>query len=152
MAFIHGQSCECAKIELDVFSVPPTQTSIEYENYVEYHLLSSITDSVPIEFDVSSSGQNYLDFANTQLLIKANITRGNGNDITDANHVGGVNLFLHSLFQQVDVSLNDVQVSQSAGTYAHRAYIESLLRYGPQAKTTYSCIVLQEHCRQHESY
>ena len=45
-------------------------------------------------------------------------------------------MFLHSLFQQVDVSLDDVQVSQSAGTYAYRAYIESLLSYGPQAKTS----------------
>ena len=77
-----------------------------------------------------------MNFANTQLLVKAKITRGNGDDITDADHVGRVNLFLHSLFQQVDVSLNDVQVSQSAGTYAYRAYIESLLSYGPQAKTS----------------
>ena len=136
MTFIHDQSCECAKIELDAFSVPPTQTSIEYGNYVEYYPLSSITDSGPIEFYVSSSGQNYLCFANTQLLVKAKTTRGNGDEITDADHVGGVNLFLHSLFQQVDVSLNDVQVSQSAGTYAYREYMESLLSYGPQAKTS----------------
>ena len=114
MAFINDQSCECAQTELDKISVPPTQTSIEYGNYVEYHPLSSITDSGPIEFDVSSNGQNYLDFANTQLLVKAKIIRGNGDDITDADHVGGVNLFLHSLFEQVDVSLNDVQVSQPA--------------------------------------
>ena len=139
---MHDQSCECVKTELDVFSVPPTQTSIEYGNYVECHPLSSITDSRPIEFDVSSNGQKYLDFANTQLLIKATITRGNMDDITEADHVGGVNLFLHSLFQQVDVSLNDVQVNQSAGTYAYRAYIESLLSYGPQAKTSQLTAVL----------
>ena len=77
-----------------------------------------------------------MDFANTQLLVKAKITRGNGDDITDEDHVGGVNLFLHSLFQQVDVSLSDLQVSQLAETYANRAYIESLLSYGPQAKTS----------------
>ena len=77
MAFIHDQSRECAKAELNVFSVPPTQTSIEYGNYVEYHPLSSITYSGPIEFDVWSSEQNYLDFANTQLLVKAKITRIN---------------------------------------------------------------------------
>ena len=64
-----------------------------------------------MEFVVSSSGQTYFDFVNTELLVKAKITRGNGDDITDADHVGGVNLFLHSLFQQVDISLNDVQVS-----------------------------------------
>ena len=34
------------------------------------------------------------------------------------------------------ISFDDVQVSQSAGTYAYRAYIESLLSYGPQAKTS----------------
>ena len=72
------QSCECAKTELDVFSVPPTQTSSEYGNYVEYHPLSSITDSGPIEFDVSSSGQNYLDFANTQLLAKLRLLEATG--------------------------------------------------------------------------
>ena len=69
--------CACAC----VFSVTPTQTSIEYGNYVEYHPMSSITDSGPIEFDVLSSGQNYLDFANTQLLVKVKLTRGNGVDI-----------------------------------------------------------------------
>ena len=74
MAFIHDQSCECAKTKLDVFSVQPTQTSIEYGNFVEYHPLSSITDSGTIKFDVSSSGQNYLDFAYTQLLVKSKIT------------------------------------------------------------------------------
>ena len=41
MAFIHDHSCECAKTELDIFSEPLTQTSIEYGNYVEYHPLSS---------------------------------------------------------------------------------------------------------------
>ena len=56
--------------------------------------------------------------------------------ITDADYVGGVNLFLHCLFQRVDVSLNDVQVSHSAETYGYRAFIESLLTYGPQAKTS----------------
>ena len=76
-----------------------------------------------------------MDFSNTQLLAKVNVTRGNG-VVTDADHVGGINSFLHSLFQQVDVSLNDVQVSQSSVTYAYRAYIESLLSYGPQAKNS----------------
>jgi len=28
MAFVHEQSCECTKSELDLFSAPPTQTSV----------------------------------------------------------------------------------------------------------------------------
>ena len=74
MASVHDQSCECAKSELDVFSVPPTQTSIEYGNYVEYHLLSSITDSGPIEFDVSSSEQNYLNFQTYNYQLKSSLS------------------------------------------------------------------------------
>ena len=55
MAFVHEQSCECTKSELDLFSVPPTQTSIESGTWAEYHPLSSITDGAPIEFEVSGT-------------------------------------------------------------------------------------------------
>ena len=134
MAFIHDQTCECAKSKLGVFSIPLTQTSIEYENYVEYHPLSSIADLGPTEFKLSSC----LKFPNTQLLVKAKITRGNGVKITDADHVERVNLFLHSLFQQVEISLSEVKLIQSAGMYAYRAYIESLLSYIAVTACAYS--------------
>ena len=49
-------------------------------------------------------------------------------------HVGIVNNFLHSLFKQVDVFLKEKKVTQATGTYAYRAYLETLLNYGPAAK------------------
>ena len=45
-----------------------------------------------------------------------------------------VNNFLHSLFKQVDVFLKGKQVTQATSTYAYRAYLETLLNYGPAAK------------------
>ena len=75
MAFIHEGSCECAKSELDLFSVPPTQTSIDSGTFVEYRPISTLTDGAPIEFDVTSSGDDYLDFANSYLHLKAKIKR-----------------------------------------------------------------------------
>jgi hypothetical protein len=45
-----------------------------------------------------------------------------------------VNNFLHSLFKQVDVFLKGKRVTQATGTYAYRAYLETLLNYGPSAK------------------
>lgn len=62
MAFIHEGSCECAKSELDLFSVPATQTSVETGMYVDYHPVSSISSGAPIEFDVNATGE-YLDMA-----------------------------------------------------------------------------------------
>jgi hypothetical protein len=78
MAFIHEGSCECAKSELDLFSVPPTQVSVDSGMFVEYHPISSLTDGAPIEFEVSSSGDDYIDFANSYLYVRAKITRANG--------------------------------------------------------------------------
>jgi len=63
MAFMHDMSCECTKSELDLFFVPPTQTSMEHGSWVEYHTLTTVTDGSPIEFEVSGSGDDYVDFA-----------------------------------------------------------------------------------------
>ena len=131
MAFINESSCECMKSELDLFTVPPTQTSV---SWVEYHPISTITNTVPIEFDVSSSGEDYMDFANSYLYVRAKLQRANGANIEDGDEVGPVNNFLHSLFSQIDVSLNGTLITSSTNTYPYRAYIENLLSYGPDAK------------------
>jgi hypothetical protein len=136
MAFIHEGSCECAKSELDLFSLPSTQTSIESGIYVEYHPISNITGGAPIEFDVTATGDDYLDLANSFLCVLAKITRINGDDLDAADTVGPVNNFLHSLFSQVDVSLNGTLITSSMNTYAYRVYIETLLSYGVDAKTS----------------
>ena len=134
MAFVHEQSCECAKSELDLFSMPPTQTSIENGSWVEYHPLSTITDGTPLEFEITGNGEDYLDFGNSYLHVKAKITKPDGTDIDDDAAVGPVNLFLHSLFSQVDITLNGTQITSSTNTYPYRAMIETLLSYGRDAK------------------
>ena len=54
MAFVHSQSCECIKSELDIFAVSPTQTSIEHGQYVEYNPIAAIALEQPIEFNISA--------------------------------------------------------------------------------------------------
>ena len=134
MAFIHEGSCECTKSELDLFSVPPTQTSNDSGTFVEYRPISSISDGAPIEFDVSSSGEDYIDFSNSYIHIKAKILNLDGTDLVAADTVGPVNNLLHSLFSQVDISLNGTLITNSTNTYPYRAYIEDLLSYGTSAK------------------
>ena len=134
MAFVHEQSCECTKSELDLFSVPPTQTSIENGCWTEYHPLSSLADGSPIEFEVSGTGEDYLDFANSHLYVKAKITAQDGGNIAADAEVGPVNNFLHSLFSQVDVSLNGTLITSSTSTYPYRAYIEDTVNYGTDTK------------------
>ena len=134
MAFAHEMSCECTKSELDLFSVPPTQTSMEQGSWVEYHPLTTVSDGSPIEFDISGSGEDYIDFSNTMLYVKAKLTAADGTALADDAAVGPVNLFLHSLFSQVDISLNGTLITASTNTYPYRAMLETLLSYGEDAK------------------
>ena len=132
MAFV----CECLKSELDLFSVPPTQTSVENGNWIKYHPLTSVGDDSPIEFEINGNGEDYIDLAYTMLYVQAKITLMNNNNIAADTAVGPVNLFLHSLFLQVDISLNGTQVTTSTNTHPYRAMIETLLSYGADAKAS----------------
>ena len=134
MAFVHPQSCGCMKSELDTFTVPSTQTSIETGNWVEYSPIATLCDGNDNEFCVSGSGQDYLEAANTQLYVKARILQADGTAITGDAQVRPINLFLYSLYSDVEVSLNETPSTSSNNTYAYRAYIETELSYGTTAK------------------
>lgn len=148
MVFVHHESQECTKSELGLFTIPATQTSITRGQWIEYHPLSNITDKGPIEFNVSGTGEEYLDLAETQLFVKAKITKANGTASDPKTQVGPVNLFIHSLFSQVGVSVNKRLISPSTSTYPYHAMIETLLNYKrrrSQNKSTVHGFVLQRH-------
>ncbi|XP_077870577.1 uncharacterized protein F54H12.2-like [Saccoglossus kowalevskii] len=129
MAFVHKWT------ELDLFTIPPTQTSIEKGSYEEVNPLTNIADG-PIEFVIPSAGSDYIDIGSTLLHIKAKITNANGSNLAADATVGPANLWLHSLFNQIDVYLNGKQISDASPTYSYRAMIETLLNYGGDAKST----------------
>ena len=136
MAFVHPQSCEGVKSELDLFAVPPTQRSIDEGQWIEHQPITSLDSGGPIEFVVPGAGDAYIDLANTYLFVRAKIIRGAGTNLADDAPVAPVNNWLHSLFSQVDVYLNDTQVTSSSNTYPFRAYVETLLSYGAEANKT----------------
>ena len=133
MDFVHPKSTECTKSELDLFSIPPTQVSLEKGHWIDHQPISSVTDNGPITF-VSPGTEDYVDLSKTILVVRAKVTKANGADLDADEEVAPVNNFLHSLFKQVDVFLKEKQVTQATGTYAYRAYLETLLNYGPSAK------------------
>ena len=135
MSLIHQSSSETVHAGLDIFSVPPTQTSIEHGHYVEFLPLASIGSTSSIEFFINQKGASeYLDLSNTFLHVKARVTQEDGSDIPENADVAPVNNFFHSLFSQVDISLNNTLVTPSENTYAYRAIIENILNYDRGAK------------------
>lgn len=111
------QSCECTKSELDLFRVPPTQTSVEHGYWEHKGLTSNLTDQGPYEFVVSGAAEDYLDLANTHLFVEAYITKADGSTFDADSDVGPVNLWMYSLFRDVYVSLNEKFVSPPSSVY-----------------------------------
>lgn len=134
MSFLHSHSEACLKTELDLFSLPPTQTAIESSRWVHYKPVSTLSDESPIEFCVNSQNEDYIDLAHTMLKVTCQITPYIAE--TDEK-VSPVNNFLHSLFSQCDVYLNNKLVSPANNAYPYRAYFETLLNYGPAAKNSH---------------
>ena len=135
MNFVHSKSQECTKTKLDLFSIPPTQTSLEKGHWVDFQPVSSVSDGGPITF-LCPGTEDYVDLSKTILVIRAKVTKADGADLDADAKTGVVNNSLHSLFKQVDVFLKEKQVTQATGTHAYRAYLETLLNYGPAAKTS----------------
>ena len=84
--------------------MPPTQTSVEQGSWVEYHPLTTVRDGGPIEFEISGSGEDYIDFANTVLYVKAKITANDGTNLGADAAVGPANLSAQSVFASGHVS------------------------------------------------
>ena len=136
MSYVHPYSKRCEKSEIDLFSVPPTQQSLEKGRWIDYRPLSSVTnDDSAITFLVAGTDE-YLDLSKTILVVEGKVTPPNEDDKIDSGqtNIAPVNNFLHSLFRQVDVYLNGKQVTPAMGTYAYRSYIETLLNYDVSAK------------------
>ena len=135
MSYVHPYSKRCEKSEIDLFSIPPTQLSLEKGRWIEYRPLSDVSNGDCAITYLISGTDEYIDLSKTILLVEGKVMAGDGNNLsTGQANVAPVNNFLHSLFKQVDVYLNGKQVSPAMGTYAYRSYIETLLNYDVSAK------------------
>lgn len=131
MAFINSHKSPTAKTELDIFAVPPTQNSVESGSIQCYRPVSALTETSPIEFIIPGSNEEYIDLAHTtiNLFVRLRSTVENQN-------LAPVNNFLHSMFSQVDVFLNQRNTCPPSSHYGYRCIIEQILNYGTEAKLT----------------
>lgn len=129
--------CVCSKSELELFSTPPVNTSMEGGSYQAHYPISSITETSPLEFHVAASPDEYIDLGRTKLYLKFKVVAATGDAIKEDDKIVPINLLSHSLFSQVDVRLNDRLVTPSLNTYAYKAYIETLLSHGVESKSSW---------------
>ena len=89
--------------ELALFRVPRVNSGVEKIHWVQYQPVSNAGDDGPLEFVISGGGNQYIDLAQTKIHVKVKVVKGDGKSLEDKEHVGPINLFLHSLWSPVEV-------------------------------------------------
>lgn len=135
---IHAESDDSVLAQLDLFATPYTQTSVTGGEWIE---VGPIRDSAngPLEFEIESNDDYYLDLQNSLLHVKCKVTKRDGGvldtDIANVTVVPG-EYFLHSLFSTLSISISGHEVEYESN-YPYRAYLETLVNYGDEAKRTH---------------
>ena len=99
---VHKDSNDCSSSSLDLFLLPPTQSSFQKGKSIDYHPITSLSDGGPIEFKVSGSGKEFLDLARSYLYLKVKVSKADGSNLDGASKVGFANYPIASLLNQVD--------------------------------------------------
>lgn len=145
MSFIHNLSCECTKSQLDLFEVPPTQTSVEWGEYRDSRPISSIGPDTDVEIVAMGTNEHYIDLSQTLLVVKVKIVKSDGSpldplsanaEVAAASLLAPVNNFMHSMWRSVKVYLNQKPIASGDDLYPYRAYFHTLFNYNEAAKST----------------
>ena len=73
----------------------------------------------------------------TYLQVLCKFTQDNGNNIVaDMDISSPVNNIIHSLFSEIDLSINGKVITPGTDTYPYKAYLEKLLSYEPNTLNT----------------
>ena len=100
VTLVHPSLAESTTSQLDLFSVPPSQTSLEDGSFTEYHPVSVLTSTGPTKFTISAENSNYIDLANSFLYVRASVTTSNGDDLAKTAEIAPECNFLHTLWSQ----------------------------------------------------
>ncbi|XP_074604008.1 uncharacterized protein F54H12.2-like [Brevipalpus obovatus] len=131
MEYIHERSIPASKSEVEIFSVPSTQTILD-SYYEESFRPTSTLDSTKTYEIVIPPSDDFTDLSETMIHIKCSILDGSGKLKKDETVVP-VNGFSASLFEQVDFMLNGVNVSQANNLHHYQSFLEELLYRHPNS-------------------
>lgn len=102
---------------------------------VETTPLSSIKSGQPISFEIPESSDLFLD-PNVNMKVTFKITNTDGSSIGSDTPVAPVNNAVHSLWKNVEVQLNDRDLSSSAGNYSYLSYFKNQFVMEAKVKET----------------
>ena len=121
---------------VNLFSVPATDTSLDQIIYKDFNPTSQVSPDSNICFSYSGSTNLYMDLKRSSILVKAKILDDEGKAVTE-QPVTLANLGLVSCFKQCDLALNQKIISTNIATnYAYKGMIDTLTKFSSGPKET----------------
>ncbi len=133
---LDGMSMPGAKSELDLFSLPPTQVSVDSGYWAEIRPSNPVSNSGPYDFKIERE-PTMIDLNKNYMYMKFKVVKDDGANIDAGADVSTINLLAKTFFKQVIVKVSDKEAFNSGSTYAYQAYLETLLNYGWGAKSSH---------------
>lgn len=116
---------------LALFHNFPTEAGVEQTEWIDIRPTASPVHGGAIEFNISGTGTNYIDLQRTRLYLRLRLLHEDGSILNEKEKVALINLPLHSMWNQVDISLQQQIITSSvSNNYAYKAYIDMLLKHG----------------------
>jgi len=123
---------------LDLFTIPSTDFAVIKSDYQQIGPTNQIKGrEIPISFRIEKSLAGFLDLKDSFLLVRASIKRNDGTNLQTTDIVAPENLFLHTMFQNVNVKLNGVTVCDTNFTYPYHSWILKQFTTGAGIKESY---------------
>lgn len=131
MAMINSLSTPVIRSQCDLFSTPPTDTSVESSFYCEYKPTVNIQDcDAKLEFKINGNSNQYIDFSDSFLYLKLKVVQEDGSDLEEGDNVSTTNNFLHSIFSQSEVYITNKLFEHANNCYGVKSYLENILSFG----------------------
>ena len=120
----------------DLFSVPSDASESVRHLYVDYRPLAAPHKNSPIEFYIPGNSPLYVDLRRTRLATKWHIEEADGTALETTDTVAAINLAHHTMWEDIQLSLQHKQIHSCGPLYAYKAYVETLLTSGVDCKET----------------
>ncbi len=122
---------------LDLTTLPPTDISIVSSQFEDIYPLNSYQRAdAPLEFNIPPSASHYLDLYNSSLYLKLKCTDKAGAVLGGSSKSSPANFPFASIFQNLEIYINNVNITASSNNYPYAAFFNRVLSNGRDAKET----------------
>jgi hypothetical protein len=122
---------------LELFKLPPTDVGV-IQSHIEdvYPEHSPKGQNTPLDFFIRPSSTHYIDLHKSQLYLRCKVVTSAGASVATTSKTIPANFPFGSLFSNLDISVNNVNITSSSNNYPYAAYINRVLSNGTDAKVT----------------